>query len=304
VPFVATAATLQDLTNLTLKVRYDDGFIAYLNGVEIQRVGFSGTPTWNSAASGSHSDAEAVNFESFDASSHIKDLRAGANLLAIHGLNQSTTSTDFLISVELTGSKGAAADSIPSGISPTAVRYAGPISLRTSVPVKSRTLSNGLWSALNEAVFAVGPVAESLRISEIMYHPAEDANAEYIELTNVGLQPIDLNLVRFTNGIECTFPSYDLASGGYCLLVKDIAVFKAAYGDQLPVLGEYAGSLSNGGERIELVDAAGQTVQDFEYKDGWFDRTDGMGSSLMVRDPQADGNDPEDWQAGEPSPGR
>jgi len=292
VPFVVTAEMLDGLASLTLKVRYDDGFIAYLNGAEVQRAGFNGTPAWDSAASSSHSDSDAVNFEFFDLSSHVGELRVGANLLAIHGLNQSTTSSDFLISVELTGSTGAAGGTAPVGVSAGAVRYAGPIALSGSTHVTARTLGNGVWSALNEAVFAVGPVAESLRISEIMYHPPDtgnpdDPNAEFVELTNVGTQTIDLNLVRFTNGIEYTFPSFGLPAGSYCLLVRDIAAFETRYGGALPVLGQYAGSLANGGETIELVDAAGQIIEGFRYMDNWFDLTDGQGFSLAVRDPHA-----------------
>jgi hypothetical protein len=290
IPFVVAAGTLEDFTTLTLKLRYDDGFIAYLNGVEVQRIGFTGAPAWNSAANSSHSDSEAVSFQSFDLSSHVGVLRAGANLLAIHGLNQTATSTDFLISVELIAGNG------PVGVATSsAVRYAGPVSLAGSVRVKSRTLVNGTWSALNEAVFAVGPVAESLRISEIMYHPADtgdpnDPNAEFIELTNVGDETIDLDLVRFANGIDYTFPRFELPAGGFCLLVRDIAVFEARYGAGLPVVGQYSGNLNNAGERIELVDAAGGTIQGFEYKDDWFDITDGSGFSLPVHDPRSAGD--------------
>ena len=97
--------------------------------------------------------------------------------------------------------------------------------------VKARVLSGTTWSALNEAVFAVGPVAQSLRISELMYHPLDtgnpnDPNTEYIELTNIANQSINLNLVRFTKGIDYTFPSFDLPAGGYCLVVKDLAAFQ------------------------------------------------------------------------------
>ncbi|MEN6428183.1 MAG: lamin tail domain-containing protein, partial [Phycisphaerales bacterium] len=304
-PFVVTAEMLERLSTLTVKVRYDDGFIAYLNGIELQRVGFTGTPAWDSAASGSHSDSEAVNFELFDLSSHVGDLRAGANLLAVHGLNQSATSSDFLISVELIASDGTTGNAAPGGVSPNAVLYTGSIALSGSVHVSSRTLSNGVWSALNEAVFAVGPVAESLRVSEIMYHPSDmgdpnDPNAEFVEMTNVGNETIDLSLVRFTDGIEYTFPSFELPAGGYCLLVRDIAVFEARYGNTLPVLGQYAGNLDNGGERIELVDAAGAIIHDFEYRDDWFYLTDGMGFSLTVRDPLTD-VDPGNESAWRPS---
>jgi len=56
--------------------------------------------------------------------------------------------------------------------------------------VKARAQTGNTWSALAEAVFAVGPVKDSLRISEVMYHPAgqsattEDEALEFIELYN------------------------------------------------------------------------------------------------------------------------
>jgi hypothetical protein len=67
--------------------------------------------------------------------------------------------------------------------------------------------------------------------------------------------------------------------------VRDIASFEARYGDKLPVVGQYAGRLDNAGERIELVDAAGQIIQSFRYENDWHDITRGRGFSLTVRDP-------------------
>jgi hypothetical protein len=172
--------------------------------------------------------------------------------------------------------------------------YTESISLAQSARVKARARNGSTWSALNEAVFAVGPVAESLRVSEVMYHPLaagnpDDPNTEYIELTNAGNQTINLSLVRFADGIDYTFGSFELPAGGYCLLVKDSAAFAARYGAGLPVVGQYVGSLNNAGERIELLDASGRTIQSFEYQDNWFDITDGQGFSLTVKDPQAAG---------------
>ena len=288
VPFEITPEGLQYAGGLALKVRYDDGFIAYLNGVEVQRVMFEGTPAWNSEATANHSDLDAVEFETFDISSHISRLALGRNILAIHGLNAGATSSDFLISVELVSSEGGG--NVPSGISPTAVQYSGPVRLDASARVRARARSGAAWSALNEAVYAVGPVAESLRISEIMYHPPntghpDDPNAEYIELVNVGSQAINLHLVRFTNGIDLTFGDVTLAPWEYAVLVKDIPVFETTYGDDVRILGQYEGRLDNAGERIELQDAAGQTILRFRYKDGWYDQTDGGGYSLTVIDP-------------------
>ena len=153
IPFSLTAADLQNLAGLTLKVRYDDGFIAYLNGAEVARDMFVGTPQWNSAANDSHPDAEAVTLTDFSIAAHAGLLRSGDNLLAIHALNASPMSSDFLISVKLvTG------ESTPKGdpsISPTAVPYSAPVPLTRTTQVKARVLDRGHWSALHEAVYTV-----------------------------------------------------------------------------------------------------------------------------------------------------
>jgi len=284
IPFELAVEDLIEAGGLILKARYDDGFIAYLNGVEVQRVMFDGTPAWNASAAGNHSDIDAVELETFYLSEHIAALRLGENVLAIHGLNSSSTSSDFLISVALVSTQGGG-DDTPSGLSPAAVRYTGPVVLGESTQIKARAINGNTWSALNETIFAVGLVAESLRISEIMYHPAGDPNAEYIELTNVGSETINLNFVSFTDGIDFTFPSVELAPGGYVLFVRDVAAFEALYGDSLPVAGQYDGSLDNAGERLELQDAGGQTISRFRFQDDWYDLTDGHGFSLTVKDP-------------------
>ena len=269
---------------MALRMRYDDGFIAYLNGVEIARSQFAGTPQWDSRADAGH---ESDGLEVFDASAHVDLLRRGSNLLAIQGLNASSTSSDFIVSAELAAGKQG---QVGGAVSLAAVPYDGPISLPQSARVKSRTVASDAWSALNEAVFAVGPVAESLRLSEIMYHPADagnpdDPNTEYIELTNIGTQTINLSLVEFTQGIQFTFPGIVLAPGDYLLVVKDVEAFEGKYGQDFNIAGQYAGSLDNAGERIVLSDAAGQTIHDFRFDDGWYAATDGRGFSLVVRDP-------------------
>ncbi len=309
IPFTVTG-DLSDYNYLALRVRYDDGFVAYLNGVEIARALFSGTPAWNSSADSIHDDSAAINLEEFEISSQADLLREGLNLLAVQSMNDSTSSSDMLFSAELIA--GHSTSPSGGGVSETAFTYTGPVTLTGSARVKTRVLVSSnpysRWSAPAEAVYAVGPVAESLRISEIMYHPAEtgdpnDPNTEYLELTNVGAETIDLNLVAFTNGIDFTFPNFELLPGDYCLVVADVAAFEALYGPGLPVVGQYVGKLSNGGERLALQDAVGRIIQDFSFKDDWYDETDGDGYSLEVVDPS--GTDPNDlgnknaWRASE-----
>ncbi|MHC4622126.1 MAG: chitobiase/beta-hexosaminidase C-terminal domain-containing protein, partial [Planctomycetota bacterium] len=192
----------------------------------------------------------------------------------------------------------------PGGaVSAHALNYATvPPVLNESAVVKARLNNAGQWSALHEATFGVGAVRENLRISEIMYHPAdplqgspyEDDDFEYIEFKNIsGTATINLSLVRLTRGLDFTFPSLSLAPGQFVIVVKNQPAFESRYGTGIQTAGQYTGSLENAGETIELRDAVGQVILCFRYKDGWYDITDGLGFSLTVKD--AASTDPNDW---------
>lgn len=173
--------------------------------------------------------------------------------------------------------------------------YQDPVTLDTSALVKARILYNGQWSALCEATFIVG-APPGLRISEIMYHPADPPagtpwqadDFEFIELTNTTGQTLNLSGIRFTKGISFTFPAgATLAPGARTLLVKNQSAFQYRYGQGLPIAGVYEGELDNAGERLRIETALGQVIQDFKYNDAWFDHTDGGGYSLVAIDPLA-----------------
>jgi len=283
IPFTVDNADGFDL--MTLKMRYDDGFIVYLNGTEVARINFNGTPDWNSTTNSGHEAGATPEF--FNISDYIDELESGENILAIHGLNQSITSSDFLISVEFIAEN---VNTTGDDVSLMAIMYNQPVTLTKSTRIKARVKSGNTWSALNEATYAVGPVAENLRITEIMYHPQSqaepnDPNEEFIELTNIGAETINLNLVKFTNGIDFTFPDLELSPGEYLVVVQDRDAFEARYGTEINIAGQYSGRLANGGERIRLEDAVGQTILDFSYKDGWYDGTDSQGYSLTIINP-------------------
>ena len=181
----------------------------------------------------------------------------------------------------------------------------------------------------------VGPVV----ITEIMYHPADLADAEYVELLNVTDAPVTLYDAlrdapwRFTDdpddpGIEFFFPSDPpviLAPGEYLVLTKDadLLISKYAVPANVQVFAWGAGSLSNGSEKIQLskpgdeddekrhwlrvdrvVYSDGSRSEDFPAGiDPWPAAPDGQGSSLTRIDATAYGNDPANWQASAPSPG-
>lgn len=282
---------------LLLNVRYDDAFVAWLNGQEIGRENFDQTehPDWDSDGTDSHPDDEAKTLVAFDVTDHIGSLRRGGNILAIHGMNNGNGSSDLLISVELEIKKAATSGGAVSG---SAIEYSYPVALGRSSHVKARVVKSGRWSALNEARFSVGPVAESLRITEIMYHPQDtgnpqDPNTEFIELKNIGSQTVNLNLVGLDKGVDFVFGDTEVPPGGFVLIVQDRTAFEARYGYGLNVVAEYAGRLDNGGEKLRLLDAAGQLIHEFRYEDDWYPGTDGRGYSLTIVDPV--GTPAENW---------
>ena len=94
-PFAASGGAGFD--RLVLKMKYDDGFIAYLNGVEVTRRNAPAASAWDSVASASRPDSAAVAFESIDISWALGELAVGPNVLAIHGMNEEAGDDDFLV---------------------------------------------------------------------------------------------------------------------------------------------------------------------------------------------------------------
>ena len=137
-------------------------------------------------------------------------------------------------------------------------------------------------------------VLQFLRITEIMYHPAEFPDSEYIELRNVGDLEISLAGVEFTRGVRFSFPDVVLGPGDYAVVVSDINEFEAAHGVGINVLGEWSGRLDNDEDRLRLeISDLNAAVHDFTYRDWWYPSTDGEGFSLIVVD---DSLRPGTWQ--------
>jgi len=250
IPFTF-AGDPNDFTDLSLNVRYDDGFIAYLNGHEIYREEFGATdiPVWNSGATDTHDDGAAIYLTEFDVSLHINRLNTGDNLLAIHGLNNGDSSSDFLISAELVGIT------------------------ETSIP-------NPFTNLL--------AMHDDLRITELMYNPSGSDSKEFIELRNTGTTELQLEGLRFTDGVDFVFPAMTLGAGQYVVIARELSAFEGFHGTGINAIGDYdPDALSNGGEDILLqmpapYDAA---ILRFDYNDNWYPSTDGDGASLVIADP-------------------
>ena len=96
------APNLASLQALSLKMAYDDGYVAYLNGVEVARRNAPASVTWNSNATAARgSDVQATTFETVDLTSRLNLLTATGNVLAIQIMNVSPTDGDLLVMPEL-----------------------------------------------------------------------------------------------------------------------------------------------------------------------------------------------------------
>ncbi len=96
-PFVLADPSTCDA--LVLSINHDDGFVAYINGTEVARSGAPATLAWNSATSVTHDGVTAEKITIWGAR---RLLRAGTNVLAIHGMNRSpSTQNDFVIAASL-----------------------------------------------------------------------------------------------------------------------------------------------------------------------------------------------------------
>ncbi len=290
--------------SLTLRMKYDDGFVAYLNGTQIASANAPAAPTWNSEATAAHRDSEAVVFRDFNVSAHRAALRTGTNVLAIHGLNLDVSGSDHLILPELQGQ---------------ALSGGSRILLNRAVVAKARSRSGSSWSALTEASFHAGSVTpnpSNLAISKIHYRPQAPSSAElaaghnqrsdfeFVELMNIGARPVTLAGMRFAGAFSFPFPddaSSELSPGARLLVVKNRAAFEFRNGAGHPVAGEFTdGKLNDDGEQILLLDRDDRIILSVTYNDAgaWPDSPDGGGPALVLVSPEdaPDLGDPASWR--------
>ena len=207
------------------------------------------------------------------------------------------------------------------GISPAAIEYTAAVEILGNTRITARSYqssfntafsaSNEPWSSPQTAVFTLES-PPPLRITEVNYNPHEPTTEElavnptfnnddfeFIEIQNVGSDTVNLVGVRLSAGVEFNFPAMNLADGEYAIVVKNQTAFEARYGTGINVTGEFTtGSLSDNGEKIELVDALDAVIHQFQYSDSgaWPGRGDGQGSSLEVVDTDGNYNLANNWR--------
>lgn len=75
-----------------LQMKYDDGFVAFINGTQVANANSPANPSYDSLATADHPDVLAVEYVDFELSGADVTLNVGENVLAIHMLNRSPSS--------------------------------------------------------------------------------------------------------------------------------------------------------------------------------------------------------------------
>ena len=135
--------------------------------------------------------------------------------------------------------------------------------------------------------------------------PIVERDEEWVELFNKGPGEVDLTGWSLDGGIDFDFPlDTRIPAGGYLVVAKDAAALAAKYPALAPrIVGDFRNRLNNGRDLIRLEDAVENPVDEMRYWEGgrWPELADGRGSSLELRDPDADNNNPGAWAASDES---
>lgn len=196
---------------------------------------------------------------------------------------------------------------VGDGVSSTAINggKSTSIAVLQNCLVKARVFTNGKWSSIHTLMVAVDSENNGLQLTEIQYNPIGQNGIagkefEFIELKNNSKTPMNLTSCRFIDGISYAFPKGTVIEpDNFIVLASSSFSFSQRYG--MAASGEYEGQLSNGGERITLVGAIGDTLISVKYdnKQPWPVTADSLGFSLVpaVNNLSADWNDGRNWRA-------
>ncbi len=145
--------------------------------------------------------------------------------------------------------------------------------------------------------FPINALSQDLVITEIMYDdPTSGTDTlEFVEILNSSSSGINIMDYYLSEAIEVTFPDTTIHPGQHFIVAKDSAIFRRFFGISA---FEWTGVLNNGGETIKLYDNSDQLIDSVSYNNtvDWPD-AGGTGPSLVLCNPYADNNIPENWDA-------
>src|SRR4030042_4830128 len=130
--------------SLALRMKYEDGFLAYINGKPVAGRNAPDLPEWNSTALSDRPYENASVFEEINLNAFLDTLQPGRNVLAIHGLNAKDDDGQFLILPELVAARNREAPQYFTTPTPGTFNVAGAINRVADVWFSTeRTFYNG-----------------------------------------------------------------------------------------------------------------------------------------------------------------
>jgi len=191
-----------NLSSLTLRMKFDDGFVAYINGNEVESANAPpGTLVWDSYATQIHDDSEATIFVDYNlptgTSGATASIENGTNFLAIHGLNLPSTSSDALFLPELSAvfSSGYITNTIAYFFTPTP-GYGNNAGISNLPPIISFVGHFPLVPEDFEAITVTAKITEtSLPIGNVSLHYCVMYGSEIIvSMTDIGSETFSGNI--------------------------------------------------------------------------------------------------------------
>ncbi|MGN0847005.1 MAG: hypothetical protein ACI4RA_06440, partial [Kiritimatiellia bacterium] len=290
----AEAAT----TSLKIDVFYDDGYILYVNGVEVDRLNLPASGVgYGTFANGARNETVSRTL-----AVPAGLLKAGRNVIAAEVHQNQGASSDIYWDLALSAARAAGATGglavPPEGLGLTA-----------------RVLSaSGEWSAL-ESLSLLGSTPptfaeprDAVRVAGVMSATVDENGdgGEWIALTNVTAKTVALNGVRIT----CAKTKGGVTDDPKC-------DFTIAGGERIPAFGSIVlakadywptGKITNGAVEMRVYSADGEEIQSLYFTtDWWGGACDGTGEHFIARAFGGEVRDETQWTtsftAPEESPG-
>jgi CotH kinase protein/Lamin Tail Domain/Chitobiase/beta-hexosaminidase C-terminal domain/PA14 domain len=160
IPFSGTS--LSTATTASLVMRYNDGFVAWLNGTSVATANAPPGVIWNSLAMAARPNNQTLSRQGFNITSGLPFLTTDSNLLAIQGLNSSTADPSFLLCPEIiVGSLDATATPVfyGSGLATPGWINGAPSSLGNVADTQFSVQRGFFTSPINVAITSATPGA-------------------------------------------------------------------------------------------------------------------------------------------------
>ena len=255
---------------------YDDGYVMYLNGVEIGRGNIGANYPMSYGVGTNDTGTNYVDPADHDFAFALPAglLHAGENVIAVEVHQCHGTSSDAAWDLRL------ACDEVVVGTGEGGLEIPA-----EGLNIRARVLtSGGEWSALQEMTLVGEPVdyadpADALRVAEVMSCTAdgEGDGAEYVTLTNIADSAVMLENVRLTSAKVGKSPSLDLTLPS---------------GVSIPAGGSYrleksalwpSDKITNGEVDMVLYAPNGDVIQTLYFTtDWWGGACDGTGAAFVA----------------------